>query len=370
MTVKQITVIGAGITGLWQALMLARAGHEVRLIEASPIPFTGSASSLAGAMLAPFCESEAAEPLVRDLGIEAKSIWLELFPDILVKGSLVLAQARDRSELFRFARMTDGHREVDDRRLAQLEPDLGGRFASGLFFAEEAHMTPLKAMTRLLAALRDAGVQVIFGTEWTFEMSKAALRDGGHIIDCRGMAARCELPDLRGVRGERVIIRSNDVTLSRPVRLLHPRHPLYIVPWPDVGNELTCASDARGLAEPAKGSGEVGQSHEAGQCYMIGSTLLESDDDGAMTLRAALEILGMAYALHPAFGEAEILDMAAAVRPAFPDNIPKAIVRGRHIYVNGMYRHGFLVAPVMAQIVAAYLDTGARREDVLIVEQE
>ncbi len=31
MTSRAITVLGAGILGLWQALTLARAGHRVRL---------------------------------------------------------------------------------------------------------------------------------------------------------------------------------------------------------------------------------------------------------------------------------------------------------------------------------------------------
>ena len=66
---------------------------------------------------------------------------------------------------------------------------------------------------------------------------------------------------------------------------------------------------------------------------------------GPVTVRSALELLGSAYALHPAFAEAEIVDMGAGVRPAFADNVPKIVVRGRTIHVNGLYRHGFLLAP-------------------------
>jgi glycine oxidase len=65
--------------------------------------------------------------------------------------------------------------------------------------------------------------------------------------------------------------------------------------------------------------------------------------------------------VHPAFGEAEIIEQGAGVRPAFPDNVPRALVRdgGRHILVNGAYRHGFLLAPVLAANVAEYIETGA-----------
>ena len=40
-------------------------------------------------------------------------------------------------------------------------------------------------------------------------------------------------------------------------------------------------------------------------------------------MRSAIELLSAAYALHPAFGEAEILEMSAEVRPAYPGNEPR-----------------------------------------------
>ena len=60
--------------------------------------------------------------------------------------------------------------------------------------------------------------------------------------------------------------------------------------------------------------------------------------------------------------------MGAGVRPAFADNVPKIVVRGRTIHVNGLYRHGFLLAPVLAELVADYLATGAIDERVFRVE--
>ena len=79
-----------------------------------------------------------------------------------------------------------------------------------------------------------------------------------------------------------------------------------------------------------------------------------------MTLKSALDFLGSAYALHPAFGEASIIDIGAGIRPAFPDNVPRVVVEedGRMIRVNGAYRHGFLLAPVLAKAVLAYLSDG------------
>ncbi len=135
------------------------------------------------------------------------------------------------------------------------------------------------------------------------------------------------------MRGERALIRTHEVGLQRPVQLLHPRLPLYIVPWDD------------GL-------------------YMIGATLIETEDAGAVSVRSALELLGGAYAVHPAFAEAEVVDLGSGVRPAFPDNVPRAVVRedGRRILVNGAYRHGFLLAPVLARAVADYIESGRASE--------
>src|SRR5262249_62117748 len=72
---RSIAVAGAGIVGLWQALTLARGGFSVRLIERSPQPVEEAASALAGAMLAPHCEAEAAEPIVRALGLRSLALW-------------------------------------------------------------------------------------------------------------------------------------------------------------------------------------------------------------------------------------------------------------------------------------------------------
>jgi glycine oxidase len=315
-----ITVVGAGITGLWQALTLARRGHRVRLIERAMTPFAGAASSFAGAMLAPYCETETAAPVVLDLGLRSLALWRNTFPAAVWNGTLVLAAARDKGELAHYARLTQGHRRVDASAIADLEPDLAQRFDQGLLYAGEGHVEPLPAMHFLLAQGQAAGVEVFFGTTWQPDMRSAE----DLVIDCRGLDARRELAALRGVRGERLIVRSREVALRRPVRLLHPRHPLYVVPWD------------QGL-------------------HMLGATVIESDDGGPITVRSALELLGTAYALHPAFGEAEIVEAGAGVRPALPDNVPKIVVRGRTLHVNGLFRHGFLLAPILSVLVADYV---------------
>ena len=182
-------------------------------------------------------------------------------------------------------------------------------------------MSAPDALAFLVTAARAAGVKISYGTD-----GNATATPDGIVVDCRGLVAVDELATLRGVRGERVVVRATGVTVSRAVRLLHPRVPLYVVPWPD-------------------------------HVYMIGATVIESCDAGPMTVRSALELLGAAYALHPGFAEAAILEMDAGVRPALPDNVPRVFVSngGRMIRVNGAYRHGFLLAPILAQAVSDFL---------------
>jgi glycine oxidase len=323
-----IALRGAGVVGLWQALELARRGHAVTLYERSPQPFTEACSPYAGAMLAPRCEEESAEAIVRELGKRGIALWRQAYSGTVANGALVVALQRDRAELDRFARMTGGHQRLSPAELAALEPALGDRFAGALYYADEAHLAPEPALRFLLDAALAQGVALRLGD--------GTLPEGYDlIVDCRGLAAKDELPALRGVRGERIVVESREVNLTRPVRLLHPRFPLYVVPWGD------------GL-------------------YMIGATVIESEEVGAITLRSALDLLSAAYALDPAFAEAEIVRQGAGARPAFPDNRPRIIPRKGYIYVNGLYRHGFLLAPVLAELVAAYLETGAKDPEVFL----
>ncbi len=308
------TVVGAGVVGLTTAVTLAERGANVTLLERSR-ELGGNASWLAGGMLAPFCEGESAPQRVVDLGQRAMDWWSARVPGVTPRGTLVVAPPRDASEIDRFATRTEAHVRVDEAGIAELEPDLAGRFRNGLFFANEGHLDPRVALSALAERLRAKGGEIRFGADGETP-GKADV-----VIDCRGWAARKALPELRGVRGEMMRIRSREVTLARAVRFLHPRIPLYIVP-------------------------------RANNEFMIGATMIESADKGAVSVRSAIELLSAAYALHPAFGEAEILEMSADVRPAYPDNEPRIEERGERIFINGFYRHGFLLAPAFAERAA------------------
>jgi len=322
-----VSIIGAGIAGAWQALLFAQAGHAVTLYERSDAAMTLATSHWAGGMLAPWCEAEASEPVIGRLGIRSLDLWREHFPKTPFNGSLVVAHARDRADFERFARLTTGHTRLDVQGLRELEPSLEGRFRDGLFYADEGHVEPRLVLPELHARITAAGGQI------KFENDADADDLDGLVIDCRGLAARDTQPDLRGVKGEMIIVETSEVELSRPVRLIHPRWPLYVIP---------------------RGDGK----------FMLGATSIEAEDTG-VSVRSALELLGAAYAVHPAFAEARIVEFGSGLRPAFPDNLPRITVNNETIAVNGLYRHGFLLAPALAELTLSYVQRGEIDNEVM-----
>jgi glycine oxidase len=322
-----VSIIGAGISGAWHALLFARAGHAVTVHERSDAGMTESTSHWAGGMLAPWCEAEASEPVISRLGIRSLALWRQHFPHTPFNGSLVVAHARDRADFERFARLTTNHRRLDAQGLAELEPALEGRFREGLFYPDEGHVEPRRVLPQLHAAFAQAGGKIAFNSEANADDL------AGLVIDCRGIAAREAQTELRGVKGEMIVIESAEVDLSRPVRLIHPRFPLYVIP---------------------RGDGR----------FMLGATSIESEDTG-VSVRSALELLGAAYAVHPAFGEARIVEFGSGLRPAFPDNLPRISIEQDHIAVNGLYRHGFLLAPALAELTLGYVARGVIDNEVM-----
>ncbi|UWQ44550.1 FAD-dependent oxidoreductase [Leisingera aquaemixtae] len=314
-----ITIAGAGLAGLACAFELAQRGAAVTVYERGKTPGDSSVARFAGGMLAPWCERESAEEDVITLGSRAAGWWARITP-VHRRGTLVVAPARDRAELTRFARRTTGHRGVNGAEIAGLEPALAGRFAQGLFFEQEAHLDPRRALRDLSATVQAMGVEIRYGSPAPARVT----------LDCTGMAA--PLPGLRPVRGEMAVLHCPEVEVTRTLRLLHPRMPLYLVP---------------------RGDG----------FFMIGGTMIESSSGRGITLRSLSELLSAAFALHPGFAEASVAETGAGLRPAFADNLPRLTEQDGTLYLNGLYRHGFLLAPAMAEAAARRLLQETTDED-------
>ena len=327
-----VSIIGAGIAGAWQALLFAQAGYTVTLYERSDAGMTLSTSHWAGGMLAPWCEAETSEPVIGRLGLRSLDLWREHFPNTPFNGSLVVAHARDRADFERFAKLTTGHVRLDAQGVRNLEPSLEGRFRDGLFYAGEGHVDPRRVLPELHQRIAAAGGTVKFSSDAEADDLEDQSPEG-IVIDCRGLSARDQQPELRGVKGEMILVETAEIELSRPLRLMHPRWPLYVIP---------------------RGDGK----------FMLGATSIEAEDTG-VSLRSALELLGAAYAVHPAFAEARILEFGSGLRPAYPDNLPRITVEKNRIAVNGLYRHGFLLAPALAELTLAHVARGAIDNEVM-----
>lgn len=354
-----VAILGAGLAGRLSAWQLVRAGARVALVERGGPDGSGSAAHVAAAMLAPLAESAIAERRIVDLGIASVDLWRtwiqELPQPVFFQedGTLVVWHARDRSEVSLFTgRMRavappelvqQRLRALDGNGVGQIEPALAGRFPQGLLLQGEGQLDNRGAMRALLACAVEEGLHCVWEAgEIDADALPALGIRAGVVLDCRGLGARAAwtnpagaqgqaLPGLRGLRGEVVRVHAPDVKLHRPVRLLHPRYPIYIAPKP---NDL----------------------------YVIGATEIESEDDSPMSVRSALELLSAAHSLHPAFGEARVLELNVQRRPTRPDHLPAIRVDqpSRVVRVNGLYRHGWLIAPAVTEaachVVRAMLD--------------
>jgi glycine oxidase len=327
------------------AVELARQGHRVEVHEAGGPGAEGSAARVAAAMLAPLAESAVTEPGVVRMGQHALGRWPALLAQLAgpvffqQEGTLILWHRQDAPEAARLRHKLEQTQAtvpglpalqvLDAAGVAQREGAVAGRFHQGLYLPGEGQLDNRQLLAALAATMEQLGVR----THWHSTRAPGDFQPGGAgqpdwVIDCRGLGARTQWQALRGVRGEVVRLHAPDVTLQRPTRVVHPRYPIYIAPK---------------------------QEH----VFVIGATEIESDDLSPASVRSALELLSAAYAVHPGFAEARILEIATQCRPTLPDNLPAVrVARQRVLEVNGLYRHGFMIAPALLDVVLQVLNTG------------
>ncbi|MEY2659329.1 MAG: hypothetical protein RLZZ123_501 [Pseudomonadota bacterium] len=337
-------ILGAGLMGRLMALALARQGHAVEVFDAQGADAMGAAARIAAAMLAPLAESAITETSVVRMGHHSLSRWGELLRELPEpvfsqrNGSLIVWHRQDAPLAKQFEQMLRQTardcpelpplEKADGTRMADLEPSLAGRFTQGMYLPGEGQLDNRGLLEALLRALQgQANVSLHWQSPRTPDDFDLSARDAPDwLIDCRGLGARDRLR-LRGVRGEVIRLYAPDVTLQRPTRLLHPRYPIYIAPKP---NHL----------------------------FVIGATEIESEDLSEASVRSTLELLSAAYTVHPGFGEARIMEIATQARPTLTDNLPCITLHGpRHVSLNGLYRHGFLISPAMLDAALEWMQT-------------
>lgn len=333
-------VLGAGLMGRLLACALAQRGHRVEVFDAGGPEAEHAAARVAAAMLAPLAESAVTELAVVRMGQHALARWPQLLAALerpvffQQSGTLVLWHRQDAAEAERFAGQLartsaalpslPQAQRIDANAIAALEPALGHRFAQALYLPDEGQLDNRELLAALAHQMHALGVAV----HWHTPRTLAEVDPGPQawLFDCRGLGAQPQWNTLRGVRGEVARVHAPGVSLSRPTRLVHPRYPLYIAPKPD------------GL-------------------FVIGATEIESDDLSPASVRSTLELLSAAYTVHPGFGEARIVELGVQLRPTLPDNLPALrLAAPRRMEINGLYRHGFLIAPAMLDAVLEIVD--------------
>lgn len=312
---KNIDILGAGIMGLMSAYTLCQQNHNITIYDPKGFP-AKNASFMAGGMLAPYSEIEHMDQRWIKASLQGIETWknLKLNTGFIQKGSLLIACPEDHYILKRFKTHLPTHLRAS-QNIQSLEQQIPQTFQNGLYLNQEAHLDPQKTMKSLCAFLSDK--ITLISSAQTPENSNA-----DWVIDCRGTSsADC---NIRSVKGEIAIVHNTDFKLSRPVRVMHPRYPLYVVP-------------------------------RENNIFMIGATIIESAENETVSLRSSMELMSALYALHPSFGDAEIIEIKAGMRPSYPDNLPRITFNHNIISCNGLFRHGYLLSPVMAQSVADFI---------------
>lgn len=341
-----VAIAGAGLLGRLLGWQLLRAGHSVDLYDAGPFSPSPAAARTAAGMISPLSEAVVSDFDVYRMGIYALETWpqwlaqINAVPDasslFSQRGSLVVAHPQDASELTQFSRELDHvlgeagrYRRLSRTEIHELEPDLSSVFEQGLLLEDEGHLHNRQLLDALEQEIKSLGGRC--HEYCPVDVGPGEIRHSGGsqgfdlVVDCRGTGAHQLSEKVRGVRGEVIYVQTREIQLQRPVRLMHPRYQLYIVPKPD---------------------------HQ----FIIGATQIESEDRSPISLQSSLELGSALYTLSPAFAEARILEMTTNLRPAFMDNLPGVYEEPGLISANGLFRHGYLLAPaVVTQVLSRLL---------------
>lgn len=339
----KVAVAGAGLLGRLLAFQLDRAGHEVHVFDPAPhAEARGAAGWTAAGMLSPVAELECADENVFRLGLRTIALWPQLLARLAVPvefgfdGSLLLAHRGDEGAAQRVVDLLAAKTEALDSCLGGNDGNIGPRLLSApelralepaiqgpahaWLLPHEGRIHTVQAMQALASSTRNArwhwghavdralpGAIVTAAGEQRFDL----------VFDVRGTGARPQLP-VRGVRGEIFWLQAPGLALHRPARLLHPRYRVYLVPRaPDI--------------------------------VVVGASEIESEDRSPVSVRTTVELLAAAHSVLPELAEARIVHSETNLRPALPDNLPRIDREPGLVRINGLFRHGWLIAPALVE---------------------
>ena len=331
-----IGIAGVGLVGRVLALNLLAQGHTLTLYDEDTAYGDKAAGMTAAGMLAVFAALETAESVIFEHGKRSIALWPALLEQIGIadayqqEGSIITAHPQDYSELDHFIKTLKAKVDeasdiklLDRRELTQLEPDME-QHAKAFFIPQEGQVDAqrfMKASSDYLLAHKDVTwkeqVKVMDVSNGSI-VAEEEVQTFDWVFDARGLGANEQVENLRGVRGEVFWLDAPEVHITRPTRMLHPRYKIYIVPRPN-------------------------------NRYVIGATEIESEDKSPMSVRSSLELLSAVYSMHSGFAEARIVNMLTNCRPTLRDNLPKIEHGDKLTRINGLYRHGYLLAPAVVE---------------------
>ena len=336
----RVGIAGAGVLGRLLAVQLSRAGHSVQVFDPAdgPGPHDASGARAAGwtaaGMLSPVAELERVGAEVFALGLRSCALWPQIVQglvqpvDLRMQGSLLLAHRSDAGAAQRVVGLLQAKADAAYQpeplplsQLRELEPSISGPALAWLL-PSEGQIHPVQALQALAAQATAQGVEWHWGASVSAVTAGQLLVDGqchhfDHVFDARGVGAKPAVP-VRGVRGEVFWLHAPGVPLQRPVRLLHPRHSIYMVPRP-------------------------------GDVIVVGASEIESEDRSPVSLRSTIELLSAAHSAMPALAEARVVHTETNLRPALPDNLPALRYAPGLTVINGLFRHGWLIAPALVE---------------------
>jgi glycine oxidase len=350
-----VVVVGGGVIGLSVAWRVAQRGLRVTVLERDEPG--GATSAIAAGMLAPISEAVFTEkPLLR-LGLASA----QAYPGFVAE----LEEATHLDSGYLSCGTLLAARDADDAEW--LARELAMRTSLGLEVKRRLSSDARRLEPALAPALRLAleipGDHVIDPRRLTHALTEAVRRAGGEVRS-RTTAAEVLVSDGR-VTG---------VQLATGEQLGAAELVLAAGPWsPQVGG---LPDHARVPLHPVKG--QIIRMHDPSgpglltrvlrmrTCYVaprgdgryvLGATMEERGFDASVTAGALFELLRDATELLPGIGELVIDELSAGFRPATPDNAPAigpGALAGLH-WATGHYRHGILLAPITAEILACRL---------------
>ena len=348
-------IVGGGTIGLACAWRAARRGLRVRVLERDE-PGAG-ATHVAAGMLAPVGEANWGEDAIVGMSAASARDWPRFAEELRrdsgletgyePRGALHVALDRDEAEELRrrFELMSSldlGVEWLRPSECRELEAGLSPSCAAGVHLPGEAAVDPRLLVPALVAALEEAGGQVLAPTEVVdaiFEQDRVA-----GVVTSEGREHRADRvvlatgawsgagswlppsarPPVRPVKGQLLVLRGSpeQVVTERVVTT----ERVYLVP----------RTDGR---------------------LVVGATVEERGFDLQVTAGGVHELLREAYRTLPDVAELELAEMLAGLRPGTPDNVPligPGALDGL-VLATGHYRNGILLTPITAEAVAAML---------------